>query len=347
MGLHHGRIARKEIAENLALYTRRYRDELGLGHNEVLRRAGAWLEKVRSLDPDYGAMIAGLAEGAGQPLLELAALNARYELFYSEFGCVGRTAACTACAVLPARTQGGRLLLGENWDWFPEARGLWLRISWGELAVLGFTEAGIAGPKIGLNSAGTGLLVNGLLSLVDRWDGEGTPFHVRTWRVLLARALDEAVAAVEGGGSPCSANFVVADAERGTAVSLERAPTGTARIHPENGVLVHSNHFLHREGPGAEEPLGEERLSTHLRQERLTALLTEAARKGPLSTETVQAALRDHAGYPDSVCRHESPHFPQDLNYRTALSVILDLTERRVWYTPGPPCRAEYEVLDL
>ena len=38
IGYGHGRGAKALIATNLALYTRRYRDEIGLGWEEVLRR---------------------------------------------------------------------------------------------------------------------------------------------------------------------------------------------------------------------------------------------------------------------------------------------------------------------
>lgn len=347
IGYGHGQAAKGAIGKNLALYFRRYRDEVGLARGEVLRRAGAWLDQVKDLDPAYAAMVHGLSDGSGYPLLYLAALNARYELFYGEFASLGLATACTSFALLPERTEDGHLLLGENWDWFPEAEGLWLRVEWGDLAVLAFTEAGIAGPKIGLNSAGIGLAVNGLLSHLDRWDGEGLPFHVRTWRVLLSHDLGEAVAAVETGGSPGSANFVIGDAGNGRAVSLERAPNETARVEPIQGILVHANHFLASERLGVREPLAEERRSTHLRRRRLTELLARAAQQGPLSVTGVQEALRDHAGHPDSVCRHESPVFPPKLNYRTALSVVLDLHARSIAYAPGPPCRLAYGTLAL
>lgn len=347
IGHSHGRGAKALIEANLALYFRRYRDEVGLGRGEVLRRAEAWLGRVKGLDPAYAAMIEGLADGAGFPILALAALNARYELCYGELAHQGLATACTAFAVLPERSAGGHLLLGENWDWFPEVRPLWVRISSGDLTVVGFTEAGIAGPKIGFNSAGVGLAVNGLLSHLDRWDGDGVPFHVRTWRVLLAHNRTEALAAVEDGGSPCSAHFLVADAASGTALSLERAPSGTARIAPQDGILVHANHFLRAERLGVREPLAEERHSTYLRQARLADLLGQAARCGPLTAETVQDALRDHEGCPYSVCRHESPDRPRDLNYRTCLSAVIDLTSRKLMYTAGPPCAGPYQALDL
>ncbi|MDD2912055.1 MAG: C45 family autoproteolytic acyltransferase/hydrolase [Candidatus Bipolaricaulis anaerobius] len=344
IGYGHGRGARALIATNLALYTRRYRDEIGLGWEEVLRRAGVWFARVAELDPPYAAMVEGVAAGSGFPLPAIAALNARYELFYGEFAATGLATACTSFALLPART-GGRLLLGENWDWFPDVEGLWLRVAWGDLTVIAFTEAGIAGGKIGLNSAGIGLAVNGLLSHRDHWDGEGVPFHVRTWRVLSSPDLERAIAAVADGGAPGSANFLVGDATTGEAVSLERAPNGTARVEPADGILVHANHFLAKDTLDVREPLAEERRSTDLRQRRLTELLVGAAGRGPLSLASVQDSLRDHEGHPDSVCRHESPLFPLDLNYRTSLSVVMDLGAGRIHYTARPPCQSPYRTL--
>lgn len=346
IGWAHGQRAKGLIERNLALYFRRYRDEVGLERTEVLRRAEAWLTRVRKLDLEYAAMVEGLAAGSGLPLHGIAALNARYELLYGEFAHQGLATACTAFALLPERA-GGHLLLGENWDWFPEVEGLWLRVRWGDLTVLAFTEAGIVGGKIGLNSAGIGLAVNGLLSHLDRWDGDGVPFHVRTWRVLCSATLAEALAAVEDGGSPGSANFLVGGGQTGTAVSLERAPSGTAQVAPTAGILVHANHFLAPQRLGVQEPLLEERRSTDLRQERLSELLARAAEQGPLSLPHVQKALRDHVGHPDSVCRHESSVFPPHANYATALSVVMDLRARRVEYTAGPPCQHAFQTLAL
>ncbi|QAA75960.1 MAG: Peptidase C45, acyl-coenzyme A:6-aminopenicillanic acid acyl-transferase [Candidatus Bipolaricaulis sibiricus] len=346
IGLGHGREASDRIKNNLSLYTRRYRDEVGLEQAEVHRRAAMWLERVSELDPPYAAALRGVAAGSGLSVLDIAALNARYELFYSEFSSTGLATACTAFAILPA-CAGGGLLVGENWDWFPEVEGVWLRVRWGDLTVLAFTEAGIVGGKIGFNSAGIGLAVTGLLSHLDRWDGEGIPFHVRAWRVLLSSDLDAAAAVVEAGRSPCSASFLVGDATRGRASAFERAPTGTAQIEPDNGILVHANHFLRAEQLGVREPLAEDRRSTHLRQRRLADRLTQAAGAGQVSVESVQDALRDHVGRPDSVCRHESPLFPPALNYRTVLSVVMDLRARRLQYAAGPPCAGAYHEIAL
>lgn len=182
-------------------------------------------------------MVAGIADGAGLPILDIAALNTRYELFYGEFARQGmRGNACTAFALFPGAAGNGHFLLGENWDWFPGEAGLWLHIQRKALSLPCFTEAGIAGGKIGLNSAGVDLCLNGLVSHIDRWGWEGMPLHVRCWEILTSGSVETAAAAVEQGPSPCYANFLLAQAGgacQGAILDLERTPTGTVRLEPK------------------------------------------------------------------------------------------------------------------
>lgn len=351
LGYEHGTQAQALVAHNLGLYFRRFREEVGLARDEVLRRAGVRLERLESEHPDYAAMVAGIADGAGLPILDIAALNARYELFYGEFAQQGlRGNACTAFALLPGAAGNGHLLLGENWDWFPGVAGLWLHIRREGLSLLCFTEAGIAGGKIGLNSAGVGLCLNGLVSHLDRWDGEGMPLHVRCWEILSSGSAEAAAAVVEQGPSPCSANFLLAQAGgagQGAILDLERTPTGTARLEPKGGFLVHANHFLAPEKLGVREHLAEERHSTYLRQRRMEELLAQALAKGRVGVEVLQGMLGDHEGFPDSVCRHPDPALPAQVRYGTVLSAVMDLHERRIWYTSGPCCQTGFHELSL
>jgi hypothetical protein len=83
-GLAHGRFARELIAQNLKIYFYRFERETKLPKAEVLRRAGLYLRVIEQCAPQYAEAMRGVAEGARIELLEIAALNARYELIYSE-----------------------------------------------------------------------------------------------------------------------------------------------------------------------------------------------------------------------------------------------------------------------
>ncbi|MCV4566995.1 hypothetical protein OFB72_31030, partial [Escherichia coli] len=60
---------------------------------------------------------------------------------------------CTAFALLPAHSADGALWMGQNWDWIEDAKGALQHVTEPDgTRVLAFTEAGIFGGKIGLNS---------------------------------------------------------------------------------------------------------------------------------------------------------------------------------------------------
>src|SRR6185437_3674252 len=97
--------------------------------------------------------------------------------------------------------------------------------------------------KIGLNSHGLGLAVNGLLSTVDDWSRLVKPFHVRCYEILRQSSLDAAAAIIVDAKRACSANFVLAAAPD-RAVDIEAAPDTCCSFGAEQGALAHSNHFL-------------------------------------------------------------------------------------------------------
>ncbi|MBV9545168.1 MAG: peptidase C45, partial [Chloroflexi bacterium] len=208
---------------------------------------------------------------------------------------------------------------------------------------LGFTEAGILGSKIGLNSGGLGLTINGLVSSVDDWSRWSLPFHARCFDILRARSFDAARAVVAEAPRACSANFLLAMPPE-SAVDIEAAPLSLRELHPRDSMLIHSNHFLDPARLGIEQPIVDPRPHSRWRQARMQTLL-EARR--PVSEGDLEAALRDHDNYPDSICRHENDVDPPEERYLTVTSVIMDLDERSMRLTDGPPCEHLYEAYSL
>src|SRR5439155_17123052 len=115
----------------------------------------------------YHETMRGVAAGSGQEILDITELNVPYKLMYSQFSKIRlkpipKTFGCTAFATLPAAVENGHLIMAQNWDWIPEVEGLFLKIrNENGPDILSFTEAGVVGGKIGLNSEGVGLLING------------------------------------------------------------------------------------------------------------------------------------------------------------------------------------------
>jgi isopenicillin-N N-acyltransferase-like protein len=372
-GLAHGRFARELIAQNLKIYFYRFERETKLPKAEVLRRAGLYLRVIEQCAPQYAEAMRGVAEGARIELLEIAALNARYELIYSEEtrkaltadptpqplpsvergasppslgeGSGERSDGCTSFVLLPSKTANGHLIVGENWDWIPDIRGLILKIREpGVPEILCFTEAGIVGGKIGLNAAGLGLAINGLNSEKDNWALLAKPFHVRCWEILRCPDFEQALRVVTEGERSVSANFLIAQAPD-RALDLETAPTGVSRLLPRDGWLAHTNHFIDLRSAGLTRNIHtSKRPSTEQRLARAQHLLRTNSQ---LSLEKASEILRDHDDYPYSICRHPNESFPPEERYQSVVSVVMDLTEKSLAIASGPPCQHEYRTLKL
>lgn len=345
-GREHGRRLRERISRNLEVYLDRFREEGGLAPGEVRARASAYLEAIARRNPDYAENLRGLTEGSGLAAWELAALNVRYEILYHELSrnAAAESDGCTAFGIPPERSASGHLLLGQNWDWVPEVCGAVLRtVEPDGTATVSFTEAGIAGGKIGLNSSGLGLGINGLHSTADDWTSLRTPFHVRCYEILRARRFEDALGIVTGEPRACSTNFLIAQAPARLA-DLEAAPETFRRLVADGGRIVHTNHFLDPVPPGVREPPMEQRPHSEQRLRRFRELLETREKIGLADLE---GFLRDHEGHPSSVCRHENPADPAGERYATVTSVIMDLEERFFELTDGRPCEGKYRRVRL
>lgn len=349
-GVHHGEQLRDEIASNVAVYRSRMLTS-GLSEADLAERSQRYLGLFTREDASYRAIMDGIADGSGQHLLDITLLNARYELLYSAWSEFGRPTAeglrseCTSFGGSGGVFASGGTQIGQNWDWFTGVEGALLQWRHGETTVLGFTEAGVAGAKIGLNSAGVGLCVNGLGASVDDWKIDSTPFHLRTRRILQSGSLAEAVGHAAAPRPACSANFFVGSAAEGVA-TVETSPLGSRVIYQTaDAPLVHANHFRAPEALGVYESwLETGRVSTYHRCERMEALLDEGP---PLSAERLHAAMRDHEGGAIAVCRHPVETDPPELRTHTALAAHLELDAKRFSYTWGPPCESDFTTVAL
>jgi isopenicillin-N N-acyltransferase-like protein len=339
-GRQHGEALREAICENMAIYFSRFERELHLSRAETLRRATIYARAIAEQSPSYAAGMRGVAEGSGFSYAEIAALNVRYELFYYQFGVNAVADGCTAFAVLPEASANGHLLIGENWDWVVGVRGAVLHSrELDGLEVLCFSEAGIVGGKIGLNSDGVGLLINGLTSTDDDWSRLRKPFHMRCYEILRSRTLESAVRVVTEGDRSCSGNFLIAQAP-GQVLNIETAPRATRATGCVGGCLAHANHFVDPAALGVSEPPVEKSPHSYRRMERMSELL---GRRRPLALRDLQDTLCDHQDHPYSICFHIDPQEPPEERYESVISAIIDLHAGVLYLSDGPPCENPYE----
>ena len=339
----HGEALAASAAANIETYLARFAAG-GITNADALAEGARWGERIARFDPDYAAEMAGIAEAAKLDAAAVAMLNARWELSYTLFAREAMADGCTSFAALPEATRGGGTLIGQNWDWL---HGLL-----GHMAVLRcrrddrpdficVTQAGIAGGIMGLNQAGIGLVVNGMTTDREGETPDRKPFHLRVREILSCTSFAAAMKVVVGSPRVCSANFLLAHAD-GEAIDIEAAPDSEAVLYPEDGVLTHANHFealdvistLQRNGP-----------STLFRARRLKRLMRHANR--PVDVELMQGLFRDHFSHPHAICRHLDDSQPEVGRTITVVSVILDLTNRVLHATNGPPCESPYAEYPL
>ena len=335
-GVQYGRRASDRIRNGLEFY-RRILTDAGVAGLRLDELTSALAAEIGRFDADMLQELEGIAFGARVSLGEVISLNARSELLGLAYE------GCTGIACLPSVTASGHTLLAQNWDWHPSraSAGVLLRILPDDgPKMLTFAEAG-ALARCGLNEHGLGVVGNALECGGGTRSG-GVPVALIRRRILGCRTVAEAVAAIRDTPHGTSVNHLIAGAE-GVAVACETTSATVYEVEPDAGLLGHGNHFR---SPRARSELTDTGIArtpdTIARTARIRSLLSARA---PIRVGDLGQALRDHVGYPNSICRHAT-----EINARTwttVASIMMDLDARRMWLGAGPPCRhshAEYPL---
>lgn len=334
----YGSIAWKRIEQNIKLYFKRFQEECGLSEAEVLERASAYWGAIKRTSQTYADALRGMAIGTGYELMHLVALNVRYEIIYHEYVVHSYSDGCSAIAVSSDRSANGHLLMGENWDWIPGVHGALLHTRSHGFETLSFSEAGIFGGKIGFNSQGLGLMINGLNSTIDDWSRLEKPFHAMCYEILQSRSIMDAVDVVTEGTRLCSANFLLAQTDN-FITDIETAPLSTRVLRPQQGILAHTNHFIEPAALGISEPDNDTRDYSAARLQRIHDL---AGRQERISLHNLAEIMRDHKDEPYALCRHSDPDLDPSDHYQTVVSVLIDLHDQSMWVANGLPCEEDY-----
>jgi len=347
-GRQYGKAAGQQVQKSLGIYTGAF-NQNGLEWSQVKELARRFLTVIGEYDQDFLEEIHGIAEGAEQEVEAIVALNARTELLYwkgpENQRKAGPSDECTGAIALHEVTAGGRLLHGQNWDWRPEcidSAAVVRHVPDKGPAFLTFTEGGILS-RCGFNSAGVAVTGNFLQSDQD-FGRNGVPIPFIRRRILTCSRFGHAVGSVIRSPRAFSSNHMISDAA-GEGISLESAPEEVFWIHPEGGLLVHSNHFKSPVAKGKLKDTGVGRYPDTLYRDRRVQACLEA-RRGSITVQDFQAAFRDHYGQPDSVCRHAAARSGGTV-IGTAASIIMDAAARRMWVAPGPACENDYTEYTL
>ena len=315
------------------------RAEFGGPPTDVDGLARRALERIEEYSPDLAQEIRGIAGGAGVPVTDLGALNARTEILAVIDRTAGFPGPDECSAVVSLGDEHTEPAAVQTWDWYADMADNWLEwtipLPEGRRVVT-VTEYGIVG-KIGVNSAGVGLLFT---MMHHRDDGAdiGVPVHAIARRILeVADSVDAGMALAADGRTSASTSLTLVGARRAgkRATTAELWPGGPGFVEPTpEGLLVHTNHFLSdpaRAGDVSPYTTSDTRVRYAALRRRLDPY------RGRADTAQILAAMNDHEG---GVCCHPDPEFQTEPYFGTLATVSLDLVSGSLTTTPNGPCAA-------
>lgn len=151
---------------------------------------------------------------------------------------------------------------------------------------------------------------------------------------MQCRDLEEAKALVERLKPCVSINYVMTSA-KGEAVVYETTPVENFKLVPSAGVITQGNDI--QVDPTIDRFIPADKAHEHhFRGQRLGYLLRK--KSGEITAEYIQECLRDHYGYPASVCNHAAGE-----NLQTIASMLYCVNRGYALIAWGNPCEAAYE----
>ena len=304
----------------------------GLEQARVRQLALAARDALTGWAPDLAAELDRYAEGCALPAWRIHAVNARTELLAAA-GAASRG----ECSAVAGAGAAGTMVGAQTWDWHQELAGGWAVLEYPgtHYPFVTLTEAGLLG-KIGVNSAGVGLLFNILSHRSDTGDG-GVPVHAVARRILDSAADVEAgLAILRSAPLAASSCFTLLDATR--VACLEASPAGVAELPPGRW-SVHTNHFQDPELSASALPVDAESDSVPRHEVLLARLAGAGAVEGSTgSAEGLADLLCAHEADGAAVCCHARPGAPLGTGWQTLATVALEAADRRISVLAGGPC---------
>jgi isopenicillin-N N-acyltransferase-like protein len=238
---------------------------------------------------------------------------------------------CSDFAACPPATTG-HVLLAHNNDLSPEVEEHLLAIEWKLPDHPRLLTIGV-GPflSIGVNDERIALTGNELSPNDQR---PGVPRLIIARAILSARRFDEAVSIALHPDRASSYNNLISSGD-GRLVSVEASATDHALLHPEDGWLVHTNHYTHPRMRQYEQKKHQEIAGSVSRYERALHLMQTRSELVTLSM--LRGFLSDHDAAPVSLCWHDLQG-----KVKTVFSALIDLTALTVEAAVGNPCQGEF-----
>lgn len=372
----YGQEAKDRIQHSVVTYARLFA-ACGIDWAQACERGLRFERVIARVDADLMTELQGMAQGSGQSLGSLMALNCRTEIlpptFFTDEPQLAHAALaanraaglpdwldsavwdsalqdgeCTAMGVSGAASQTGQAWLAQNWDWMGRQRqALVLLHTQGPSgqSITTLTEAGMLA-KIGINQSGFALGLNILRSVRDG-SRLGVPVHVLLRHLLDCRSVAHARERLHalqsdlGLGFGAASNVPCADAEGQTAC-FEVSPAGWAEVRPAHGVVVHTNHFVCESLLAEQAPVGPG-LSSHSR----LSTAHQHTLQTPIGQAELERFLRDESDGFLSICRSPDPSAPPESRVESVAGIVMHTNPPAMWVACDVPSRVAFEAVPL
>ncbi|UCE91024.1 MAG: hypothetical protein JSV90_06255 [Methanobacteriota archaeon] len=303
--------------------------------DRALRNVDQYLPFVEDYHADQLSLIEGHAKGSGLTFEETLALF-----------CLEEKGLCTDIMVNGEVTADGGVYSAHTEDWTVRSQKHVVLVRAkpkNKPAVLVVTHAGLEWIT-GMNSAGISVTGNSLYQNDTRI---GLPKLMVAPKVLSSRTLGEALSAAAPAHKASSYNNNICHTS-GEMYCVEGSATDFATLYPENGYLVHTNHYLHPKMLKYETLFGPPGGRTLAGASGSVVRLNRATRlvRGQLGTFTVDSLagiLKDHVNRPSSICSHPHRDEPVHERSKTTYAVVMDLGRKRMHLCLGNPCQGRFE----
>jgi isopenicillin-N N-acyltransferase-like protein len=326
-GLKYGREAAPEIKAGISHYAAQVKG-LDLSDADLKRVVDSYLPKIEAFEPRYVEEMRGIAKGAGVAFHHVVMINARTEVLKLagnpklRESLLGDPDGCTTIVAQPRATADGRLIHAHNWDWKMESAeaSVVLRIRNDDGPdILTFTEAGALG-RFGFNALGIAITANYLECERD-YTQVGVPLALIRRQVLEQTQYALALRSAYVTPKSASNNICISHSGGGLVFDFECAPDESFDVAPQDGVLIHANHW---QSPVALAKLREKGIwampDSLYRERRVRELISP--KTGHLTVDDLKSALLDKWEAPWSICRPPRPSTTSNLS-ATVITIVI------------------------
>ena len=340
MGCQIGETCRENVRHDIAiahsLINDAY-DKLQLTWEGAQIQAHKYIPFAEERYPQYVQEMRGIAVGAGVPFDDVAVVNAMEAVTMDAL----HLTKCTSMAISPERSANGQVLMAHNEDWVPDDENHVFMVHArpeDDPPFLSMTYGALL-PNIGLNADGIAQCCDSVYPTDSRI---GIPRVLVSRAVLAARTPGEAIRRTLLRHRAAGYNHLIVD-ESGEIYNVEVSARRFALLYAEEGLAVHTNHYLDPQMQAIEsEP--DELVATRVRYFRALRLLRQTEQH---TVMTLQAIQRDHINYPDSICNHANEAENPFDREKTITALVLDPVNRRIHAAWGNPCENAYSTYQL